>query len=199
MAAKKLPGLSPREVVILQDALLANADRLLNAALAVLELGNVGLARSFAILGMEESGKAIALHQRRVQIAYAPEGESFVTDHLIGPWASHPKKLRLVHQFLVDEPYWFDTHPPDRDENAAYMGTIERWIHDRDTLKQRGFYVDVGDGGQVLTPDDVSDKEWLSDVIRHVHQIGWQLRLGEHIEARGQEQWAETIPPATRN
>lgn len=52
MPVPKLPNLSPTQVVELQDALLANADRLLTSALAVLDLGNVGLARSLAILAM---------------------------------------------------------------------------------------------------------------------------------------------------
>jgi AbiV family abortive infection protein len=52
----------------LQDALLANAHSLLTSALAVLDLGNVALARSLAILGLEESGKAIAVHNRRVEM-----------------------------------------------------------------------------------------------------------------------------------
>ncbi len=78
VANRGLPDLSPAQVVAVQDSLLANADRLLTSALAVLELGNVGLARSLAILGMEESGKAIAMHERRVQMAYAPEGQPFV-------------------------------------------------------------------------------------------------------------------------
>lgn len=66
--------LQPSRVVEIQDALLANTDRLLTSALAVLGLGNVGLARSLAILAMDESGKAIAIHERRVEMAYAPEG-----------------------------------------------------------------------------------------------------------------------------
>lgn len=192
-----LPELTPEQVVQLQDSLLENADRLLVAALNVLELGNGGLARSLAILGMEESGKAIAIHQRRVAIAYAPEGERFVTDELNKLWASHQKKLRLVHDFLLDEPYWFGTGPPDRDQTAAYLGTIERWTEQHNTVKQRGFYVDVTDDGDALTPKAASDDGSVSDVISHVHQIGWQLRLGEHIEAKGQAQAARDIPPAT--
>lgn len=181
----------------MQDALLANADRLLNAALTVLELGSFGLARSLAILGMEESGKAIAIHERRVEMAHAPEGVPFVTKQLTQLWASHPKKLRLVHSFLVDEPYWFDTFEPDRDKTATYLGTIERWTERHNTLKQQGFYVDLDDSGDALAPQDIAEEESLSDVIRHVHQIGWQLRLGEHIEAKQQAQWAEEVPPAT--
>src|SRR5690625_4850616 len=70
--------LTPGQVVALQDALLSNADQLLQAAVAMLEGDSAPLARSLAILGMEESGKAIALHERRVRMAYAPEGEPFV-------------------------------------------------------------------------------------------------------------------------
>jgi len=77
---RKLPNLLPAQVMELQDALLANADRLLTSALAVLDLGHVPLGRSLAILGLEESGKAIAIHERRVEMASAPGGEPFRCD-----------------------------------------------------------------------------------------------------------------------
>ena len=64
MARKQhLPDtLVPAQVIALQDALLANANRLLEAARRSVEAEDFPLARSLAILGMEESGKAIALH-----------------------------------------------------------------------------------------------------------------------------------------
>ncbi len=34
----------------------------------------------------DESGKAIAIHERRVEIAYAPEGEPFVNPKLASIW-----------------------------------------------------------------------------------------------------------------
>jgi AbiV len=117
MSIRELPDLAPAQVVELQDALLANADRLLNSALAVLDLGNVALSRSLAILGMEESGKAIALHQRRVAMATEPEGEPFASTGLQELWADHELKLRLVHDFLVDPagpPRHLDPQPPTR-------------------------------------------------------------------------------------
>lgn len=77
MDIRKLPDLTPAQVVALMDALLANADTLLTTALTVLEKGQVPLARSLAILGMEESGKAIAVHERRVEMTAAPDGEPF--------------------------------------------------------------------------------------------------------------------------
>ncbi len=192
-----LPPLTPSQTVQLQDALLANADRLLTAAIAVLDLGNVGLARSLVILGMEESGKAIAIHQRRVQMAYEPEGESFVSAWLEDLWANHNRKLQLVHDFLVREEYWFDTQPPDDDANRAWLGEIEEWARHHNVLKQRGFYVDIDPQEGVLTPEGVSDEDSVRQVISHVHQIGWQLRLGEHIVAKQQEEWTKAIPPAS--
>lgn len=193
----KLPALTPAQVVQVQDALLANADRLLNSALAVLNLGNLGLARSLAILGLEESGKAVALHRRRVEIAYEPEGSPFINTWLEKLWGDHRAKLSLVHDFLVDEDYWFDTDPPDPEVNRALLGEIEEWTREHNTSKQRGFYVDVDEHGEPLSPDAEIDENSLRQVIEQVHQIGWQVRLGEHIEAKRQEEAVATIPPAT--
>jgi len=46
----------------------------------------------------------------------------------------------------------------------------------------------------VLAPTDVADEEALRDVIAHVHQIGWQLRLGEHIEGQRHDEKERGIP-----
>lgn len=199
MASKQhLPtNLSPAQVIELQDALLANADRLLMAALMMLDKDDVPLARSLAILGMEESGKAIALHKRRVMMAHAPEGEAFVNQDLISLWGLHPLKLEVVHDFLVLEEYWFGTEPSNPEENARVLGAIEEWKREHNTLKQRGFYVDVTPEGDPLVPQEVDDAETVRAVIGHVHQIGWQLRLGEHIEGKQRLQHEEDIPPAS--
>ncbi|MGH3448249.1 MAG: hypothetical protein ACRDP4_11575 [Nocardioidaceae bacterium] len=42
-----------------------------------------------------------------------------------------------------------------------------------------------------------SDQGSLTDVIDHVHQIGWQLRLGEHTEAKRQAEDQRGAPTAT--
>ncbi len=192
-----LPDLTPAQVDELQDALLTNADRLLTSAIAVLDLGHGALARSLAILGIEESAKVIALHDRRVAIAYAPEGAPFVDDRLRKLWSSHTRKLRLVHSFLVDERYWFGFGPSDPNENSSALGAVENWAARHNSLKQRGFYVDAASDGDVLSPQMLLDKQTLASVIAFVHQIGWQVRLGEHIEAKRQAEEAEAVPPAT--
>lgn len=190
-------NLEPDHVIALQDALLSNADRLLQAAVAMLEGDSAPLARSLAILGMEESGKAIALHERRVLMAYAPEGESFIDDRLKKVWGDHGLKLEVVHRFLVDEQYSFGAEPSDPEENARVLGAIEEWRRDYNSLKQRGFYVDVSPQGDPVAPEGVADVDAVREVIGHVHQIGWQLRLGEHIEGKRQLETTQDVPPAT--
>ncbi|WP_205304850.1 AbiV family abortive infection protein [Nocardioides sp. 616] len=197
MPVRKLPDLSPDQVSELQDALLANADALLTSALAVLGLDHTALARSLAILGLEESGKAIAIHERRVEMTSAPEGEPFRCVWLDELWASHQRKLDKVHGFLLLENYWFGTEPADPAENASALGAIKTWSRRHDRSKQRGFYVDLGSNGTILSPADVADEEALRDVIAHVHQIGWQIRLGEHIEGKRQDEQVAGMPPAT--
>ncbi|MBT2519896.1 hypothetical protein [Arthrobacter sp. ISL-28] len=59
MTPCRLRPLSPHQVVQLQDALLASADLPLVFALTILDGGHVALAHSPAILGMEESGRAL--------------------------------------------------------------------------------------------------------------------------------------------
>lgn len=199
MARRQLlpDDLSPSQVVALQDALLANADRLLCAALTALNTEDAPLARSLAILGMEESGKAIALHERRVMMAYVPEGEAFIDQRLRDLWGQHVRKLDAVHHFLVNEEYWFDTAPSDPEENAKILGTIDDWRQNHNAYKQRGFYVDVSPEGDPIEPEQAADSEAVRSVIGHVHQIGWQLRLGEHIEGKSQDDRARDVPPAT--
>lgn len=199
MARRQLlpDDLTPEQVIALQDALLVNADRLLRAALTALDAEDVALARSLAILGMEESGKAIALHERRVMMAYAPEGEAFVDQRLRDLWGQHVRKLDVVHHFLVNEEYWFGTQPSDPEENAEVLGTIDLWRQNHNAYKQRGFYVDISLEGDPVTPEQAAHADAVRAVIGHVHQIGWQLRLGEHIEGRRQEDRARDMPPAT--
>jgi len=191
-----LPALTPTQVVELFDALLSNADSLLNSAAVLLEHDQVALARSLAILGLEESGKAILLHERRVSIAYAAEGDPFVSDALSDSWSSHARKLEAVYRFLRDEPYWFGVEPTQPPEDLA-LKTIREWSDETNRDKQGGFYVDVDASGGVRTPQDGAVREEVASVLERVHQIGWQLRLGEHIEASKHADYERATRPAT--
>lgn len=76
------------------------------------------------------------------------------------------------------------------------MTTIEEWAADHNAYKQTGFYVDVSDAGEPASPMVPLDDEDVAAVLARVHQIGWQLRLGEHIEAKRQLAEAQGVPPA---
>jgi len=199
MPRRSLPPLSPDQVIALFDALLTNADALLRSADVILQDGQVQLARSLAILGLEESGKAIALHDRRVAMAYRPEGESFVDEQLAQLWLSHRKKLETVHRFLLEERYWFGTGPTEPTPDLV-MSTIVDWADEKNDHKQQGFYVDVDLGtGVARGPQDPVDPVAVADVLDRVHQIGWQLRLGQHIEASRQDGEAKGVEPASED
>lgn len=157
------------------------------------ELGHAALARSLAILGLEESGKAIAVHNRRIEIVDVPYGEQFRCGRLDELWGDHTRKLETVYDFLVEERYWFGVEPADPEQNAAVLGTIQRWKR-HDNLKQRGFYVDLGRTGDPIKPRDVASEESFREVVSRVHQVGWQLRLGEHIEGKRQIEEEEGSP-----
>ncbi|WP_280491512.1 hypothetical protein [Nocardia asiatica] len=51
----------------------------------------------------------------------------------------------------------------------------------------------IGGGGIVVVGQRYGNRV----IIGRVHQIGWQLRLGEHIEAEQQAELAEPTPPAS--
>lgn len=50
--------------------------------------------------------------------------------------------------------------------------------------------------GGVLAPTGVVDVQSVRDVIAHVHQISWQLRLGDRIESKRQEEEEQGAPSA---
>lgn len=195
VAQRKLPNLTPDQVIAIQDSLLSNANRLFTSALLLLDGGETGLARSIAILGLEESGKAIALHNRRIAIVHAPEGEPFVDDELVKLWGSHDRKLRTVHMFLLEERYWFGVDFPDHEAIAEDLGPIDAWSRDHNLAKQGGLYVDVDDAGDPVEPAAFADEDALRKILARVHQIGHQLRLGEHIEGSQQDAEEEGRAP----
>ncbi|PKW25401.1 AbiV family abortive infection protein [Phycicoccus duodecadis] len=125
------------------------------------------------------------------------DGATFRCEWLDEVWSSHQRKLEIVHQFLEYEDYWFGTGPPEPGENAAVLGTLRRWTRKHDDLKKAGLYVELSRTGEALAPARFTESERLLEVLNRVHQIGWQLRLGEHIEGQEQDRRAEGIPAST--
>lgn len=74
------------------------------------------------------------------------------------------------------------------------LGSVKRWASKHDKLKQRGFYVDIDKQGDPLAPSDLRDEEAIGRIIEFIHQIGWQLRQGEHIEGKRQDEQTSGVP-----
>lgn len=119
------------------------------------------------------------------------EGDPFPNIWLRTLWGGHRSKLDVVYEFLIDEEYWFGTGPSDPEENRQLLAIVEAWSKNLNAYKQQGFYVDLRPDGSVSAPSEHDDAgETLLLVLDKLHQIGWQLRLGEHIEGKNQDDMA---------
>lgn len=102
-----------------------------------------------------------------------------------------------MHAFLVAGEYWFGVEPSDPVENEIALGAIDDRKQQHNEIKQRRFYVDVSERGDPIAPEETANADAVRAVIGHVHQIGWQLRLGEHIEGKQQLQSSQDVPQAS--
>jgi AbiV family abortive infection protein len=176
------------QVEDLYDATLSNAFFLGQDAIVLLESGSVGRARALAVLSLEECGKAIMLHEAKVRSFALELPNPVLDDSFWKDWKTHLPKLRHVREFLIQNKYWFDVRPPGPNEFVLgpvdeYLAELDRFAADGDTSKLRGLYVDVDPAtGKVVSPADEASAEDVSELLRMAHQIGWQLRLGDHIE-----------------
>jgi AbiV family abortive infection protein len=195
-------SLTPPQVETLYDALLSNADGLCRDADMLLEAGSGGRARALAILALEESSKAIAIHEKRSQAALGRSSTLALDDTFWKEWTDHLPKLTRVRAFLLEEEYWFGD-PPQIDEQLLgpiedYLKTLDRWALANNAAKLRGFYVDVdfNGTGTILLPDPV-DPDEVRQIVGLVDQIGWQVRLGDHIVWRQYQEALDAMGEAS--
>lgn len=183
ITSQELPdSLTAAEVIELTDILLSNANSLRTSALVMLEKDTVPVARLLAILCVDTSGKAIALHERRTEMGYRPEGEPFVSSDLVAIWQARDRTFKLVHDFLEAEEYSFNMWPPNEEERGQIRTTLANLgIHIQRTVNEENT-IGAAEGAQNIRR-----------VLEYTEQIGWQLRLGEHIEARRRERVEEEL------
>jgi AbiV family abortive infection protein len=176
------------EVEALYDATLSNAFYLTQDANVLLEKGSTGRAHALAILALEECGKAILIHNAKVASHNRQLPDPELDDTFWQSWRTHQPKLRAVREFLIQNRYWFDYQPPEPDELLLgsvedYLAELDRFAKEGDSSKQRGLYVGVDPAtGKPVSPLDESGLDEVVEILRMAHQIGWQLRLGDHIE-----------------
>lgn len=183
----------PRELNFLQieelyNELLANSFELASESMYLLSVGGVGRAHALAVLSLEEAGKAIMIHEAKVRSFERRLPNPVLSPAFWKDWGSHRAKLRHVRDFIVKEQYWFDTQPPPVNdlllgEIDEYAEHLDVWAKAGDSNKLRGLYVDVDHGtGAVVAPRTNHDSSAVVELLELAHQIGWQLRLGDHIE-----------------
>jgi len=176
------------QVEDLYDATLSNAFMLCDDANTLLDAGSTSRARALAILALEECGKAIMIHNAKVQSFLLGHADPVLNEEFWKQWRTHQPKLRHVREFLIKNEYWFAVRPPEPNEFVLgsvddYLAELDRFAMEGDSSKLKGLYVDVDPAtGGVIAPQDEQALEDVPELLRMAHQIGWQLRLGDHIE-----------------
>ncbi|GLK17191.1 AbiV family abortive infection protein [Herbiconiux flava] len=196
MANRKLTF---EQVESLYDALLSNAWRLAREAEALAAVGAGGRARALAIVALEESGKAIMIHKAKIVSHTAGHRDPELDDQFWRDWRNHQPKLREVRAFILNHDYWFDVEPPE--PNDLLLGSVEDYLADLDAFAEKqsanrmsGLYVDIDKGtGRTRKPYDETGDD-VAELVAIVDQIGWQLRLGDHIKFIGEQPDRSAIP-----
>lgn len=115
-------------------------------------------------------------------MGYRPEGEPFVSSDLVAIWQARDRTFKLVHDFLEAEEYSFNRWPPNEEERGQIRTTLANLgIHIQRTVNEENT-IGADEGAQNIRR-----------VLEYTEQIGWQLRLGEHIEARRRERVEEEL------
>ncbi|WP_084606002.1 AbiV family abortive infection protein [Agreia bicolorata] len=191
--------LSFLQVEDLYDEVLSNAFHLSQDARLLLEHGSVGRARALAVLALEEAGKAVMIHKAKVRSFREGLRDPHLDATFWKNWRSHQTKLRAVHDYIVHEPHWFDVAPPPVNELLLgevddYLAELDRRAADGDSNKLKGFYVDIDAAtGRTETPNSSVNPDDVFELLGLGHQVGWQLRLGDHIEFIASSRGAERV------
>ena len=153
--------------VLLRGTIAAarNALDLLYDAQVLAEAGSAARAYSLAALAVEEAGKAGSLVLLTVMPetlrARAPAGRMLEWHQL--------KQVQGL--FIAKVPYcmpevapWLSALPPG--ELAEFLSGLDAPADEADSLKRRGLYVDVGRGGAIRQPSEITEAELLSQLAR---------------------------------
>jgi AbiV family abortive infection protein len=153
--------------VLIMGAIAAarNTQGLLYDARVLADAGCVPRAYSLAALAVEEAGKAASL----VLLTVMPEAvrARAPVGRMLG-W--HQLKqvqglvIARVPYSLPDVAPWLAAMPAG--ELAQFLTTLDVLADEADRLKRRGFYVDVGRGGRIREPSEITETEVLSQLAR---------------------------------
>jgi AbiV family abortive infection protein len=196
---------APTPVLIIGAIAAArNTQGLLYDARVLADAGCVPRAYSLAALAVEEAGKAASL----VLLTVMPEAvrARAPVGRMLG-W--HQLKqvqglvIARVPYSLPDVAPWLAAMPAG--ELAQFLTTLDVLADEADRLKRRGFYVDVGRGGRIREPSEITETEVLSQLARaggpqqrwascssRSCKPGWLIRSPRRSSSRGR--WSVRLP-----
>lgn len=172
MAAKRLDQyrgrLTASQIAAGMNAANANAKRLADVAVTLLEGGNHPLAASIAVLSIEEAGKVPIL--RYLSVARTDDEVS----QCWRDYRSHTKKnvMWLFPQLVEEGARRLDEFRSLFDEDAEHPFLL-------DQLKQLGFYTDCLGDAHWSVPDEVIDLDLANSLVRTAVLLGKSKKVTE--------------------
>jgi AbiV family abortive infection protein len=165
-----------RQLRALAEAALDNARDLLASARLLQQAGSAGVARSLAVLSIEESGKVLIAREASEMVGADFEARVKVVDQDL---RRHPPKLKQVRE--VFEPL----HRPVILLRDFVTGTAVEWdgpwtAELYDTAKQDGLYVGVKQG-VIVTPASITWQDAQQVLERAAVAIELVERLAEPV------------------
>jgi AbiV family abortive infection protein len=185
--------MSPQQAREFWKALMDNASLLIADAHTLLSTGSFGRARSLTILAQEELGKALWIYGT-FQTAWSQgDGRSRTVDALAQHGRSHTKKYLAAVVFgdelaefwgdysAVPEggsgyETWEEAHQKRQEEAELAAG-------EANLAKQRGFYVDRGVDGTVLSPTAIQAGTTADD-LQTAARVIEMLLISDHTRMK---------------
>jgi AbiV family abortive infection protein len=167
------------DTIDVSKEVLENADRLLNDARLLFEHGRFPTSASLAILSIEEFGKAI----RGMSVGHLEKQKAAISFGLINHFVEHLKSRGLSVQRFDPTT---ERQPKPRNPalerkveealtalDESHLRGIEGDIHNKDiaAIKNRGFYVDLDNAGNVVSLPDAIDSTIAKRLIDTAHEL----------------------------
>lgn len=170
-----------REAREFWKALMDNASRLIADARLLFDAGSFGRAQALTVLAQEELGKALWLYDEFEAVWSSGAQDARTIERLREHGRDHVQKYLEATEFGHQlSAFWgdysdFDVGPGEalkdtearlRADTDTRQAEAERAAREANTAKQRGFYVDRDDRGNVRSPSEIESGTVEADLQR---------------------------------
>lgn len=178
---------------MLWKALMDNAASLVRDGELLLGAGSFGRAASMTVLAQEELGKALWIYGTFEGSWSQGETEALVVTEIKEHGRDHAKKYMEAIVFGRELAEFWDDYSTDYSYGDDAESWERLWREQRERaeaaakaanlLKQRGFYVDRGPGGSVLSPVDIGRGSLAQD-LQTAAQVIEMLLIKDHTRMK---------------